>query len=182
MNKILEEMKNYFELLNNGSLFDKLNYIKSCFNYDINNLPRNISISSFENVLNSIIGEIDKDVYLSLKSDVLNHLESIGYRSNILTCQEHMTFGSTMNKYKSRPYMPIGVLEGKLTIFEANRARQLERFFITSGYYFNSSDFNVIASLESLDDFGNTFRNPILLDDDLKPILTNYRSDFPFRM
>jgi len=140
-----------------------------------------LSMNKWNNLLRIIDVPPGKEEEFSLLEDAVKEiLHHRGYRENIYTYQEHQLFGSTVSEYSSRPYVPIGVICGEMTVEEVSYARSLEKIFLASGYYFGG-ELLVNVSLEPLDKEGNTIRDPVLLDDSLAPVHTVYAENFPCR-
>src|SRR3989344_324979 len=96
-------------------------------------------------------------------------LRERGYREDILTYQEHTLLGSTVwIKYAEQPHTPIGIVTGKLSVDEANKARQLSKIHSAFGHFFGASENLVPISLELLDANGITMRDPQLLNKNLE--------------
>lgn len=132
------------------------------------------------------INPIDADIYDSLRKEAIAILEGMGYRTDILTSQEGALLGSS-NQDSKNPYKPIGLLDGRYSLEEVIRARELAKISGTFGYFFEEpkspdtlKGFNI--TLEPLDANGNTIRDPKPLDENLNPI-ENYRKSakFPYR-
>ena len=109
---------------------------------------------------------------------------SLGYRSNIMTLQEHNMIGSsgTNNSEDIDPYTPIGLVEDGLTLGEVKTARDLEKHFLSYsiGFIFNEGDSQqdvIPVSLEPLGNDGKTIRDPQPLDKDLR-VISNYSVEF----
>ncbi|MCX6769504.1 MAG: hypothetical protein NT051_02370 [Candidatus Micrarchaeota archaeon] len=92
-----------------------------------------------------------------------------GYResADFTTIQEHRLAGGTPpgNNFEAEnKYVPVGVLNGKLTINEAQRARELAAVMRICRVAYADNPLESIASLEPLDGNGMTMRDPRLLD------------------
>jgi stage V sporulation protein SpoVS len=114
--------------------------------------------------------------------------------ANCLTYQEHTLVGSTQNRsHASDPYKVIGVIEGNLTVDEAQEIRSEGK---TMGglavYFLNVGRTFVNMTLESLDEEGRTIRDPRIvsilikekgeyIDKEVNPDETKYSPNFPFR-
>ena len=109
-------------------------------------------------------------------------LRERGYREDILTYQEHTLLGSTVwIKYAEQPHTPIGIVTGKLSVDEANKARQLSKIHSAFGHFFGASENLVPISLELLDANGITMRDPQLLNKNLEYVTAKQSNDFPFK-
>ena len=85
-----------------------------------------------------------------------------GYRSRIVyTWQEHKLMGSTVG-HEDSPYVPIGILDGAVSLEEARLARELlvfERFI--ASYFGGARGFSYkFGLLEPLGENGMTLRDP----------------------
>ncbi|VVB56835.1 Uncharacterised protein [uncultured archaeon] len=98
-----------------------------------------------------------------------------GYRSNLLTTQEHQLKGSSA-EYKPDSYVPIGLALDQLTLSESRRARQLQVFDgATPSYYgVKNGDFSVTILLEELDSSGRTKQDPRLISESPVPYSQDY--------
>ncbi len=93
----------------------------------------------------------------------LSYLE--GHRDKILTPMELVILKREVDKkYLDKPYTPLGVQDGKLTVDEANRTRSEEKYFIVETDLFMDFEYLWGMSLELLNQEGITERGPILLD------------------
>lgn len=85
-----------------------------------------------------------------------------GYRLNILTTQEHALSGSSkFDAYQF--YIPLGLLQGKMTLDETRKARELQLFSGALAAYYPSlpvEDFYLTVRLETLGSDGRTLRDP----------------------
>jgi hypothetical protein len=131
------------------------------------------------------LGERDQfQEYIKLGEEVQEWMYSLGYRSNIMTLQEHNMIGSsgTNNSEDIDPYTPIGLVEDGLTLGEVKTARDLEKHFLSYsiGFIFNEGDSQqdvIPVSLEPLGNDGKTIRDPQPLDKDLR-VISNYSVEF----
>lgn len=120
--------------------------------------------------------------YRSLRDAAVRMLERQGYRrlEDILTGQELRLECGTPD-YPEHPYKPSGLVCGKLLPEEVSRARQLQRAFPVFGAFYSLAEDTVPASLEPLDHEGNTIRDPVPLNYDMKPVQRYAISaDFPW--
>lgn len=127
----------------------------------------------------------DHAEFNDLFAEVRQHMESLGYRQDILNLNEHMLKKSSLHgdNLDSKPYLVRGIVHSQLTLEEAKCARQLEKFFLAYGDFFNIKEETVKASLEPLDENGYTLRNPRLVevvDSEVRPLPTTYNVTFPF--
>lgn len=179
---ILNEFKEILKNVQDSRVGESLDYVEKCLN--LNTPSHEISIIELVAETYRLIRSIEeknKDKFESLVEKVENILIERGYRTDTNTYQEHQLMGSTVWKgYAEEPHKPIGVIKGDLTLEEAVKARELERMQGALGHYFCRDGF-VTISLETLNEQGNTIRDPQLLDINLNPIQTSYSSDFPFR-
>lgn len=139
-------------------------------------------ITAYE--LKYFVPDRNKQAFDKLMRRVNDMMKQLGYKSiyYAMTFQEHTLAGSTSSpEYKRKPHVPQGVIDGRLTIEEANKARLLERAIQVHGDYFSVHGDFVKISLEPLDVSGKSIRDPRLLDQTLTPVPTTYRPDFPFR-
>ena len=107
-------------------------------------------------------------------------LHEIGFRSSSsATAQEHKLLGSTVwSGYFSQPYKPIGIIckemdknehesgMAGLEMPEAAQARELDIFSKAAPEYYRRSENSnhLPVFYEPLDEFGNTIRDPRLID------------------
>ncbi len=136
--------------------------------------------------LSHLIKREDQNRYEKLVEQVEQILIQRGYRyaDYYLTSQEHRILDSSApHVCEDEPYKSVGVTNGKLTVKEAKRARELARYTTASKRWFcMQKDGQLVkVSLEPLDENGNTIRDPQVLDDMLNPVPTQYSDDFPFR-
>lgn len=94
-------------------------------------------------------------------------LHKNGYRDHtIYTWQEHTLIGSTAG-HAEAPYIPIGILDGKMSVSEARLAREMVVFTRSIFCYFKGVDQNlsyVPILLEQIDENGTTVRDPRVID------------------
>ena len=143
----------------------------------------------------------EKSTYMELLKSLAAVLEERGYRegSEIASFQEHRLVGSSLPaKYAEMPYVPIGILDGKLTVEETRRARELAVMRSAHGRYYGLEEGTMAqVALEPLNDNKETIRDPRLLDMakldaalatlpfmqalDAATIIAQRSADFPFR-
>ncbi|OGM01817.1 hypothetical protein A3K72_03385 [Candidatus Woesearchaeota archaeon RBG_13_36_6] len=136
--------------------------------------------------LSHLIKREDQNRYEKLVEQVEQILIQRGYRyaDYYLTSQEHRILDpSAPHVCEDEPYKPVGITNGKLTVEEAKRARELARYTTAFKRWFCMQEDGklVKVSLEPLDKDGNTIIDPQVLDDMLNPVPTQYSDDFPFR-
>ena len=182
MNPLLQEYQTILGKVSDKRVKETLDYIANCLDPDA---PSH-TISKMELLSRTLalwhnLDPNDRQRYEELGDQVDKILEERGYRENIHTYQEHQIIGSTeWIKYAEEPYKPIGIIKGELTVNETNKARQLAKRQSAFGSYFNLDDL-VQVSLEPLDENGNTIRDPIVLNERLEPLPTQYAANFPFK-
>jgi hypothetical protein len=135
--------------------------------------------------LGAKMNDSDNAEFVALLTDVGKHMESVGYRQDILNLSEHMLRKSSLHgdNMEDTPFLVRGVVHSQLKPAEANYARQLEKYFITYGEFFNVKEKHVMASLEPLDEQGYTLRNPRLVkivNNEVQTLPTTYSKTFPF--
>ena len=128
----------------------------------------------------------------SIIDDLQKWEESLGYRSNILTAQEHYLEGSTPSSVGVDPYIPLCLLENKdITLEEVRTARELQKFTRVYVSFYIIPNFDVIFThkssvirtyLEPLDNNGRTIRDPTPVNNNLK-IIEKFgkTNDFPYK-
>jgi len=103
------------------------------------------------------------DLLVSFSAELVSALTSVGYRTNILTAQEHALKGSTPNlRSGDDPHTPLGVLRNEMDLETARTARRLE---VISGslevYYNQRAGAGLMVLLEDLNpETGRTLRDP----------------------
>tara|TARA_Y100000034_G_C6564929_1_gene244616 strand:- start:146 stop:541 length:396 start_codon:yes stop_codon:yes gene_type:complete len=113
--------------------------------------------------------------------------ESLGYRENILTHQEHLLMGSSCQGFGTiDAYTPLCFFKtSNLTLEEIRKARKLKRYSngVTSHYLIPEHKKNVIPILlEEVGTDKKTIRDPTPLNNNYVPIIDYTKSDdFPFR-
>jgi hypothetical protein len=115
------------------------------------------------------IPKTEQKAYFGLIDRIRMAMIGFGYREDIATYQEHLACGSTkcgehMKLYENKPYTPLGILNGELTIEETRRARILEvrRGAMCCRYSMKGAMIHV--AYEPLDNQGNTIRDPRVFD------------------
>jgi len=103
-----------------------------------------------------------------LAKNLTEMLEEMGYRNNIETQQEHRLCGSSGSCLNPNahdfPYTVGSILNGKISVEEARKARKLEYLRgLAIGKYWGVGGFHCIL-LPDIDDNGLTIRDPILVD------------------
>ncbi|MDO8554267.1 MAG: hypothetical protein Q7S22_05645 [Candidatus Micrarchaeota archaeon] len=123
-----------------------------------------VQIIFYENGKHMLIPLDTKKAYEELRQALDEVLRLRGYRSNILTYQEHCLLGSTQSETFARdPYKPIGILRRELGIEETMLARKLELKGGARAYFYGLKREGIIGvttSLEPLDTEGRTVRDP----------------------
>jgi hypothetical protein len=163
---------------------EALDYLSMCS--DPNTPSHKISPIGLEAVLSfswPLIPEDKQGAYEALLNQAQQVLRDRGYRSDIFTFQERCLLDLQPGGERAKdPYKPLGVSDGKLSVEETKRARELAKCGSAQGRYFvlDPEEVGVRISLEPLDEDGNTVRDPQLLDDNLNPIPTEYSPDFPY--
>ena len=185
-NQLLDEFKEILTQVSGYRLGDiprALTYVSKIFNPDTptHELSRIKTVTQVMKFYHSL-PPTEQQKLDSIQEQLLAILHERGYRDNILTYQEHQLIGSTVwIGYSGNPFKPIGLVEGELTIPEANTARLLEKCTAAEGEFFDIPQETVRISLEQLDPEGNIIRNPRLLDDMLNPLPeTRYNPEFPY--
>ena len=94
--------------------------------FDPRTLTHELSITGIPQILTHsgradlIVSAGQKDAYDALEERLVAILKERGYADDIRTFQEHRLLASTVSMaYGDRPYTPIGILEGKLTLEQA---------------------------------------------------------------
>ena len=148
-----------------------------------------------------LLPEDEKSTYTELLKSLVAVLEERGYREgpDIASFQEHRLIGSTQSvKHTETPYVPIGILDGKLNVQETRKARELAVMrSVFASYYSLEEGTMVQVVLEPLNGNGETIRDPRILDMakldaalatlpfaealDTATIIAQRSADFPFR-
>ena len=115
-------------------------------------------------------------------------LQERGYRNNIETHQEHLLFGSSGSGLnptaKEFPYAVGAILNREISVEEARRARELERFKGANGSYWGREElflYDASMLLPPIDDSGNTVRDPVLVDKDGNVIADKLVDGAPYK-
>jgi hypothetical protein len=122
----------------------------------------------------------EQDAYTLLGQNVQRLLMDIGYRGNIGTYQENMIMGGTQSEeHAKKPYIPVGILEGKLGVEETRQARRLSIACTAWDTYYGLTNHSKIpVSLEPLDEEGRTLRDPRPVDmEKLAEAYPGFRAD-----
>jgi hypothetical protein len=103
-----------------------------------------------------------------LDKGLIAMLHERGYRNNIATHQEHVLCGSSGSGITPRahefPYTVGAVLNGKITVEEARKARRLEYLHGSAmGEHWGIGGLHCIL-LPDIDDAGLTVSDPVLVD------------------
>lgn len=107
-------------------------------------------------------------------------------RRDILTVQEHKTFGSSFPELQD-PYKPVAVQTGQLTVEECQALREKQEVYQTMPLSWNVPGIIGLATLEPLDtdknsaNYGRTLRDPVLVKviEKLPEELMTDTPDFP---
>ena len=176
--KLSEDIHDFLNKIQNSNT--AITYADKCF--DKTTPPHEISISGIYEYIFSLYPKLqkkDKDSLKELTEQLKTMLIDKGYRTGYLTYQEQCLRGNTYcSIHKSFPYTSLGIIDGTLSIDEANTARMLIQKEPTSGHKFQ---INTIAyiSLEPLDTAtGQTMQDPQILDEESNIIQT---TDIPFQ-
>ncbi len=114
--------------------------------------------------LNTLLSREKMDLINALATATDEVLKARGFRDDIQTWQEHALLGSTVwIGYKEKPYLPIGIFKGEVSIEEVKYARELELCFASHRHYYGVEDENLAVVKivnEALDSAGNTIRDP----------------------
>ena len=106
-----------------------------------------------------------------LGKDIAKLLKKIGYLANILTLQEHKLTGG-MHEKRYPPYMPLGILEGEMTVKEAKWARELKLVTGVQPWMHLLKGKEITSGVcETLDAKGETISDPRPID---KKMLTEF--------
>jgi len=181
MESLIQELTEITALVDDERKEKVLGYVAKCLDSDTPTY--NVSPLGLQNAfsLYRSVPEEHQQRFEEIIDEVGKKMHQRGYREDYQTWQEHTLIGSTVwREYEKEPHKPIGVIKGDLSVAEAQKARELARRQNAFGNYFGLDDM-VSISLESLDENGNTIRDPRVLDDALNPIATNYSVDFPAR-
>jgi len=192
-NQILVEFKEILGKIkskpHSDSAKDALNYLEKCFDSSIPTHKISLlGLSRYKFYFNHLL-EKDRERYTELIKQVEKTLYDKGYRpaSDFLNYQEHLLIGSSMfeeekKKCIKNPYLCVGIIDKKINVQEAKKARDLVKTVKAIPLYFclDTHDF-VNISLEPLDNKGNTIRDPSLINDKMRLLPTKYSKDFPFR-
>lgn len=186
---IREKLLPKLEILLEGTSETRSKMIRDVFDVqtDPNTPGHLIKFNGFKHTIDDW-GNIDtsnRELYEWILNEIYEYHLSKGFLStaDYLTTQEQMVIGGTPTIDDcDEPHKPLGLIIGEHNIEKINRAREVQiAQYHGVGYYFGLDEPFVWMSLELLDEEGNTIRDPIPLDDQLKPILSEYRDDFPFR-
>jgi hypothetical protein len=128
-----------------------------------------------------LIGIYDRHIN---RINKLLHVE--GYREHnlILTLQEVNLKGTSLfiEKLHQNPYLPIGLIQGKIELEEVVRARELERTFRGMGHYFGLDDIDPIKiQLSELDSNGVSVKDPVVISDSFTPLPHKLGDEFKYR-
>jgi hypothetical protein len=117
-----------------------------------------------------------------LTSGLTDMLFERGYRTNIMTYQEHCLMGSTVNEkiMQDNPHTVGAILMSHMPVDEARRARKLEYIRSAHGVYWGfEGDRDML--LPEIDDQGRTKTDPVLIDLDRKIIAEKLIEGAPYR-
>lgn len=108
----------------------------------------------------------------------------------LLTLQEHILFGSSYQdeKYLDNPYVPLLVLDGKVSVEECDKKRRLgDKLSNVPGGYWGEKYFQCDMSVEVLnldnnsDKYGQTVRDPALVKlSHYFEKMKDFSSEFPY--
>ena len=182
MNPLLQELNDITATIRDDRRDEFVSYVEMCLDPDTPSHQLGILELNNGFFLYRSVPEEHRDRFEAIIGEVESRLRERGYRTNINTWQEHTLLGSTVSReYEKEPHKPIGIIEGELSIEEAQRARELAGRYRAFGNYFWLDRSLVSISLEPLDSDGNTVRDPCVLDDRLNPVATSYSDNFPAR-
>lgn len=134
----------------------------------------------------------DRETGLSIIKQLAGGLTALlherGYRNNIETHQEHLLSGSSgsgLNPNANEfPYTVGAILNSQITVEEARKARELEKFHGAIGKYWGIEDWmehGAIMLLPPIDDFGKTIRDPVLVNRKGKVIAEKLVEGAPYK-
>jgi len=111
-------------------------------------------------------------------------------KGNYFTAQEHRTFGSTVRdeQHYERPYVPIGIIDGKISVEECNEERMRIREIGAISLFWGIKSISGTQRLESLNldkdskEYGFTLRDNLLVEafDVGNKRTLGRKIDFPF--
>ncbi len=185
---IVREARKILSPLAGDTVGKALVYIESCFNPSTPS--HDISLHGLYRAGFTALREIPEGQQREEFERIIYKTEGAllerGYRENLQTWVEHKLCGSTVFQgYQENPHTPIGILEGDLTVDEANRARALDKCQSAMDNFFGREKGLaglLVVTLEPLDAEGVTVRDPRIVDrETLELVETVYSSDFPYR-
>lgn len=110
-------------------------------------------------------------------------------RTDIYTYLEHRLFGSTIGKkYSTKPYTPIAIIDGLLSVEECNEHRKANSILeYVSASYFDATGMQGVARIAPLNTnpdsktYGQYLHDPILIAKDNNKFHRKYSAKLPWR-
>ena len=189
MNNMLEQITlNFEDLIRSSSNPSRLEKLRGKYLSDTTP-PYALDIQSAQVDLLNCMRYVDPykvELLLDTSKLIEQMLIERGYRHDIETHQEHRLFGSsgsgTTDKASQFPYTPNGILAGKLSVEEANKARELQRYLSgVQGHYFGIDEPFVMVTLEPLNPDGTTLRDPRMVSEKFEILEYKLTPTAPYR-